>query len=158
MGLPIYMDYYTVHDERRTTIGFTPNSASTKSAVVSGSKPTRVLESANPPDPPVSAWSWVISIGLCVVFCAFLVLMVVEADKGRRFNETGLVIVSIAMGIIFCLLVFFYLQPIINEWIVGALHPATDKKMVEGNNNIYYLLGAIVFGLFVKKTASKKSE
>ena len=84
--------------------------------------------------------------------------MVVEADKGRRFNETGLVIVSIAMGIIFCLLVFFYLQPIINEWIVGALHPATDKKMVEGNNNIYYLLGAIVFGLFVKKTASKKSE
>ena len=121
MGLPIYMDYYTVHDELRTTIGFPPNSASSKSAVSRGTKPTRILESANPPDPPVNAWSWVISIALCVIFCSFLVLLVTENNDddergGRRggFNETSLIFVAAAMGIIFCLVVFYYLQPIIN--------------------------------------------
>jgi len=135
MGLPIYMDYYTVHDELRTTIGFTPNSASSKSAVASGVKPSRILESTNPPDPPVNAWSWVISIALCVIFCSFLVALVTENNDGddgrggRRggYNETSLVIVAIAMGIIFCLVVFYYLQPIINQILVGAEHPTTTK-------------------------------
>ena len=159
MGLPIYMDYYTVHDELRTTIGFTPNSASSKSAVSRGTKPTRILESANPPDPPVNAWSWVISIALCVIFCSFLVLLVTENNDddergGRRggFNETSLIFVAAAMGIIFCLVVFYYLQPIINQWIVGAVHVAATKQVVGGNNYIYYFLGAILCLLVAKKT------
>ena len=135
MGLPIYMDYYTVHDERRTTIGFAPNSASSKSAASRGVKPTRILESANPPDPPVNAWSWVISIALCVVFCSMLVLLVTEnndGDDGRGgsdggFNETSLIVVAAFMAIIFCLVVFYYLQPIINEWLAGAAHLSTTK-------------------------------
>ena len=127
MGLPIYMDYYTVHDERRATIGFTPSSSSGKSAASRGVKPSRILESNNPPDPPINAWSYVISIALCVIFCSFLVLLVTENNDTKGFNESSLVVVAIGMAIIFCLVVFYYLQPIINDILVNAVLPTTTK-------------------------------
>lgn len=165
MGLPIYMDYYTVHDELRTTIGFTPSSNSSKSAVSKGAKPSRILESNNPPDPPINAWSYVISIAICVIFCSFLVLLVTENndDDGRGgrkggFNETSLVVVAIGMAIIFCLVVFYYLQPIINDILVSAVLPTTTKQMAEGNNSVYYFLGAILCLFVAKKAFQKKSK
>lgn len=33
MGLPIYMNYYTVHDDDNNRIGFAPHSTSSKSAI-----------------------------------------------------------------------------------------------------------------------------
>ena len=61
MGLPLYMDYYTVHDDTNNRIGFAPRSGANKEAIFSGPKPRRVFESTSPSDPIVNIWSWIIS-------------------------------------------------------------------------------------------------
>lgn len=68
MGLPLYMDYYTVHDDDNNRIGFAPKIGSSKTTLVSGTKPARIFESLNPNDYPVSNYSWYASALLMFLF------------------------------------------------------------------------------------------
>ena len=68
MGLPVYMNYYSVHDEEQNRIGFVPHNKSDKFAVSLGAQPERVLVSTNPEDLPDTALSWIITIFLVLLF------------------------------------------------------------------------------------------
>ena len=71
-GLPIYMDYYTVHDAENNRIGFVPHSESDKAPLSPGFQPNRIFESESPEPYPVSTWSWVISSLLVCCCCCII--------------------------------------------------------------------------------------
>ena len=48
MGLPIYMNYYTIHDDSNNRLGFVPHKTSRKGMLPKGHKPKRIFESAHP--------------------------------------------------------------------------------------------------------------
>ena len=89
MGLPVYMDYYTVHNDSDNRIGFVPRAGSNKETLQTGGKPTRVLESTDPADPEVSVWSWIISSLLVLSFMGIWVMIICGTIKNNRKNNVS---------------------------------------------------------------------
>lgn len=135
MGLPIYMDYYTVHDDDNNKIGFAPRAGSSKEKLRSGVRPTRVLESTNPADQKVSPWSWIISSLLILSFmvCWTCVICNSLSNRKDRVNPGAMVCIAIGFIITFSVIVFFYIQPIINDWIVD------NEKIWENHSQFHRL-------------------
>lgn len=121
MGLPLYMDYYTVHDDTKGRIGFAPNSGSNKVSLAVGEQPSRKFESLNPEDPPTSIWSWVIS-GLIVLAFVCLWLFIIAATWKKQSQTNALIMLAVAVLFIigFAFIVYAKLQPILNDLLVGA--------------------------------------
>ena len=121
MGLPVYMDYYTVHDDTKGLIGFAPRAGSTKEKLRSGLRPDRYLVSSDPAEAPMSFWSWVISSVLVMSFmCCWLQLFVRTQSSSRRdkVDPAQFCCVAISFILAFATVIYFKLQPIINEWII----------------------------------------
>lgn len=78
-GLPLFMDYYTVHDDTNGKMGFVPHTTSDKGPLLEGKQPTRVFKSSNPLDRPVSPWSWIISTIFVVAFCTIWIIAILAA-------------------------------------------------------------------------------
>lgn len=115
------MDYYTVHDDDNNKIGFAPRTGSSKEKLRNGVRPTRVLESTDPADQEVSPWSWIISSLLILSFmvCWTCVICNSLSNRKDRVNPGALVCIAVGFIITFSVIVFFYIQPIINDFIVG---------------------------------------
>ena len=117
------MDYYTVHDDTNNQIGFAPRSGANKEAVFSGPKPRRVFESTTPADGVVSIWSWVVSSVIVLSFICLWIAIIAEQTSRRRSRGSvsgcQLVLVAVFVILVFATVVNVYLQPVINEFIVG---------------------------------------
>lgn len=132
------MDYYTVHDEAKGAIGFTPHTTSDKGPLKSGKQPTRVFKSEDPAARPVSPWSWVVTGVFVLAFMSlWIVVIVVTVNNDKYYDDRGeddeelnkagkrylwtMIAVAVLMTIGFGLVAFFYLQPLINMWFTK--HP-----------------------------------
>lgn len=129
-GLPLFMDYYTVHDDDNDRLGFVPHDTSAKAPLFSGKQPTRIFKSSHSADRPVSPWSWVISTVFVLAFCAIWIFATAAAmekqygdedsdETDDEDNEKGgwkarqhlwtMIIVSTVLSIGFALFVYLYL-------------------------------------------------
>ena len=118
MGLPIYMNYYTIHDDTNNRIGFVPHKTSDKGRLVDGEQPERIFRSLNPDDYD-SALSWAISYLLVFIFlCIWLCLIAETMANHPSGVQPGLLFCG-AMGFttVFGIVVFLYLQPILDQFI-----------------------------------------
>lgn len=79
MGLPIFMDYYTVHDEDEGRLGFAPRAGSSKPNLVRGKQPSKVFNSTDPMREEISPWSWFISSLLLLLFIVMWVFAIAAA-------------------------------------------------------------------------------
>ena len=61
LGMPIFLDYYTIHDPESGKIGWAPHTGSEKDTVVSGPLPPKyqVLEVRSLPVPPTEPIDWI---------------------------------------------------------------------------------------------------
>ena len=116
MGLPIYMDYYTVHDDANNRMGFAPRAGSTKTALLEGTQPDRVFDSLDPEDPPLSLYSWYISAALVLVFSGFWMYLIASslAKRPGQVHLGTMACVALSFIFIFGIIVYVYLQPLIN--------------------------------------------
>lgn len=121
MGLPAFMDYYTIHDEDNNRLGFVPHSNSKKGALVDGKQPSQGFESTNPTDLPVSIWSWVISSVMVLTFmaCWFGVVIRTAVSRNSQIKVPVIAAVAFIFTLAFSSIVYFRVQPLINELIVG---------------------------------------
>ena len=128
MGLPIYMDYYTIHDDNNNKMGFVPRQGSSKEQLRTGERPTRFLQSTDPEEPPVSVWSWIISGLLVLAFMCIWVQVIVGtlSDRRSKVNPGSLCCVAIGFTVAFAAIVYFKLQPIINDFIID------DEEQYDG--------------------------
>lgn len=120
MGLPLYMDYYTVHDDDNNRIGFAPKTGSSKSTLITGTKPERIFESLSPNDYPVSDYSWYASATIMFLFIltwCFVILSTLK-NRGGKVDLGSMVVVAVAFIIVFGALIYFIIQPWINEKII----------------------------------------
>lgn len=121
MGLPIYMDYYTVHNDDKNKIGFAPRAGSDKTKLKTGSRPERFLESTDPAEMPVSIWSWIISSALVASFmCCWLQLFIRTemSDDRRKVEPKSFCCIAVGFILAFAAIIYFKVQPVINSWIV----------------------------------------
>lgn len=149
MGLPAYMDYYTVHDETNKRIGFAPHKDSNKSPLEKGEQPTRAFGSGDSPAKPVSIWTWVTSVVVILAFAGLWVgaIMKVNRDNnkdGKRNNddndkkEIGIWIgVACVATLLFGFLIFSFFFPWFNNVIVDDV-----KGSYEGNEIL--VMGSIL--------------
>ena len=129
MGLPVYMDYYTVHDDTNNKIGFVPNNnSSNKGFLKSGTRPTRVLESTDPEDPRVSVWSWIISAFLVLASICCWIQLFFDAERTSRGKTDAGSFCCAATVFIVCFgtIVYLWVQPLINDFIID------DEDAYEG--------------------------
>ena len=119
MGLPLYMNYYTIHDDTQSRIGFVPHQSSAKDLLQSDQQPTRVFESSNPEPGKSSALSWIIAVVLvCGFLCVWLCLISETMAKYPSGLQPGyLCLVLMAFTGLFSTIVFWYVQPILDRWI-----------------------------------------
>lgn len=89
MGLPVYMDYYTVHDDEANKIGFAPRTGSSKEKLRTGERPERFLLSTDPEDIEQSIWSWIISAALVLTFMTCWTCYVLESIFEEDDDEDG---------------------------------------------------------------------
>ena len=78
MGLPLYTNYYVVHDDANNRMGFGPLKGSEKSELVTGDKPKRIFMSDDPDDPTQSALSWYIIAGCIVLLMGIWTCLIAE--------------------------------------------------------------------------------
>lgn len=137
MGLPVFMDYYTVHDEDNGRLGFVPHNESEKGNLERGSQPSRVFASADPAQRSMSPWTWVIASLFLLAFIALWVIVIVvvasagtdeeddyddeEFEKKRKTRTWSMVAVAFVFVVGFGVIIYFYMVPIINRWFVK--HP-----------------------------------
>lgn len=120
MGLPLYMDYYTVHEDENNRIGFTPRVGSSKSPLIDGRQPDRTYESEDPEAEPVSFYSWLVSSIILLAFICCWACIIIQSLENRGSQVNGLTISLVAIGFIFVFgfVIYFWLQPIINNIII----------------------------------------
>lgn len=157
-GLPLFMDYYTIHDDAMGAIGFTPHLTSEKGPLTSGKQPTRVFKSDDPAQRPVSPWSYVITGVFVAAFVSLWIVVIVTTidqekykgegdqdaegseDEDEGLNKKGkmylwtIVTVAVLMSIGFGLVAFFYLQPLINKWF--SKHPDGVEASFDGQEMV----------------------
>ena len=111
MGLPLYMNYYTIHDETNSRIGFVPHSTSTKGALQQGEQPNRAFKSLNPEPPADSALSWIITGFLIFFFLCVWLCLISEtmANNPNGYQPGALCTLSLCFTAIFALIVVYYL-------------------------------------------------
>ena len=73
LGMPLYVDYYTIHDPVTGTIGWAPHTSSLKESVVSGTIPSKdqfltVGEAATPQDGSSLLISWAVTALIVYLF------------------------------------------------------------------------------------------
>ena len=83
MGMPLYMNYYAVHEDSNERIGFAPHTSSPKAGLSKGIQPERVLGSTNPVT-KMSALSWYIAWAFIILFATVWLILITEI-----FNTTG---------------------------------------------------------------------
>ena len=161
MGIPVYSDYYTVHEEENSRIGFAPRVGSKKEALIQGSDPERSFGSSNPPEAPVSIWSWVITSSILLCFIGLWVWIVLESGDGRRGRRNNdndaqtwtMAIIGAVFVVAMAFLLYFFVQPLINSWIV----PASDDYSAsyasfaapEGITSEYGAYGGVFAAIFL---------
>ena len=107
LGLPIFHEYYTIHDMRRNRIGFVPHNRSRKSALQSGEIPTQVLYSNAAKKRSAKIWTHIIIVGMtgaCTLIYAFAIFPAME-----RINLSGVAIAFISIVYYTALQLIFYL-------------------------------------------------
>ena len=79
LGMPLYINYYTVHDPEGATIGWAPLKGSTKDSLIEGSMPPKdqflevrevddvgvIIEPAKQNSIPAVIISWLMTFGFC---------------------------------------------------------------------------------------------
>ena len=134
MGLPTYMDYYTVHDETNNQIGFVPHKDSTKTPLEKGEQPSRAFASNSPPAKPTSIWTWVACTVIIIAFAAAWVGAVRKASydgkKGNTTEETQKLIIWSIIAVIsiaiFTHIIFAFFFPWFNDIIVADVKASYD--------------------------------
>ena len=141
-GLPLFQDYYAIHDNTNNRIGFGPHINSDKGPLVHGSQPTRVFKSDNPEPRRENGWSYIACAVFTAMIVALWVVLVVETvqsktredrqenenvypydgeDEDEMSSDTKKYMwTMIVLGVLVCtgcgFLIFIYLQPIVNRW------------------------------------------
>lgn len=82
MGLPLYMNYYSVHDDVNGRIGFAPHKTSTKSPLQRGDQPSTIFASSKPYESDSSYVAWFIVIALIIGFGVLWIVLL--SDFVRR--------------------------------------------------------------------------
>jgi len=68
MGVPLYQDYYTIHDEAGNRMGFVPHATSDKPGLAKGTVPVDVIATGLAPKKPISLQARLITWSLILVF------------------------------------------------------------------------------------------
>ena len=111
-------------------MGFAPRAGSTKTALIEGTQPDRVYDSLDPEDLPLSLYSWYISAGLVLVFIGVWMYIIASALAKRPGQVHLGTMATVALGfiVIFGVIVYVYLQPIINKLIIdNDLDPSLSQ-------------------------------
>jgi len=74
--------------------------------------------SDDPRDTPVSAWSFIISAVLIIGFFGMWLFAIEQAKekRGDRVDRCTLLVIAIGFTVVFSVLVYFYLKPLINDF------------------------------------------
>lgn len=174
MGMPVYMDYYTVHDATNGRLGFVPSVNSSKSPLESGVQPERIFESSDPAPP--EEYSWIsILICVCLSMCFCTIWCSATGDKynedrdgdgdrndrdddkdddDRGKNYGLLICIDCFCVSVFTLVVFVYLLPIIDQYIRATFpnllsHESEDliqsAAALQGNGSFVLFCTAIAY-------------
>ena len=160
MGLPLYMNYYTIHDEAKGRIGFAPHTTSTKGAPQPGEQPSRVFQSSNPEPEEDSALSWIIAgVLVCGFGCIWLCLISeTMANSPSGEQPAYLCLACCCITGIFSIIVFMFLQPIMDRFIKDRwgepAEAAITFSQVQASHNstspielaIYFIFAAVLAG------------
>jgi len=168
MGLPLYMDYYTIHDDKNNRIGFAPHATSDKAPLEKGEQPERAFASQNPPEKELSVWSWVITITIIVLFAGgwFFIIRSQSRDRdGRRSRDSNnsddddddddcplvLWIIAGVTTAAFAFVMIWWFLPWINEFIAPDVKASRSKEGVITSYGAYLSLGGMLFGYALSK-------
>ena len=150
MGLPAYMDYYVVHDDDNSRIGFAPHNYSKKDAPIAGKQPDRIFMSSTPSEKDTSIWTWIVCSILILAFPAFWVTAIYRAGMkdttpgqrgGREFDmdTTTLVIwicIAVASWAVWTWLIVWFFWPWFNDAIVDDARASLEQKMLVAGSAI----------------------
>ena len=121
LGMPLFLDYYTIYDPESGKIGWAPHTGSQKDSVTSGAVPpkSQILEVRALPVPPPIPINWV-AIGSAWAFTSGILALgyfswakyvkpdwVVELDNMRYLAVTSM------LGLFALLVSIFSIQPIL---------------------------------------------
>eukprot|EP00354_Favella_ehrenbergii_P001286 CAMPEP_0170472308 /NCGR_PEP_ID=MMETSP0123-20130129/14364_1 /TAXON_ID=182087 /ORGANISM="Favella ehrenbergii, Strain Fehren 1" /LENGTH=362 /DNA_ID=CAMNT_0010740499 /DNA_START=595 /DNA_END=1684 /DNA_ORIENTATION=+ len=122
MGLPAYMNYYTVHEDVNNRIGFAPHTTSDKDDLKRGKQPKRVLESLRPaPEFGMGAASLFIVLFIIVFFMTVWILLVYEiSKKSDTFERPAcFCLAGILVIAIFAMVMLYSVRPLVDDLING---------------------------------------
>ena len=129
MGNPLFQDYYTVHDDEKSRIGFAPTSISEKSALEAGSQPSRAFGSDRPPRKPMSIWTWVICSALILAVAAAWVAVILKSsqdddiDRRRGDDREKNIWVMIGIAVVTTLVWSWIVLRFFRRWINDLIVP-----------------------------------
>ena len=107
LGLPIFQDYYTVHDMEYGRIGFAPHSTSRKQRLEAGSLPTQFLQAYGSTSKAANVWPYLI-MGAISASCSLLYYYVIFPGMANGDNLNDGAVFGISAVYFGGLAVFFY--------------------------------------------------
>ena len=122
MGLPIFMDYYAVHDDAMGRLSFAPTDISDKPEPVRGQQPKRVFKSSEPESRPTSMWSFFVTVTFVLLFFTTMMVFVGEALVNRRDRVEPIFLYAITVFcvIVFAIIMYIFVQPKVNRWFTKS--------------------------------------
>jgi len=139
IGMPLMVDYYTVHDMDSGTIGFAPHSISSKQKLYSGGRPEQVLVSAQATQGFGDLKSiynvWTQLICALIIAVAIIIYRYALYDVlFDRFNYWVSGIISFIFFFAFIAINSFIIVPFVGPIVSGQVN---KEEIKEENANLY---------------------
>ena len=130
LGMPIFVDYYSMHNPETGVIGFAPHDASTKQDIVRGTIPPKdqylgIGKAEVEIDNRALLMSWAFT-GLVVYLVGFWYIEFLMESWYRALNQNAFYVVSGLFFSAISLAALFILQPIIFNFVQTQLEDLVD--------------------------------
>lgn len=131
-GMPLFMDYYTLHDMDQGTIGFVPHSVSSKGQLIAGSKPTQFFTSKSATEDfgnleaVYNIWTQLICAGILVSALLIYRYCVYDPLIYAGFDLVWEAVISVIYFLFFVCICSFVIVPFIGPIVSGQ---TTNTKL-----------------------------
>lgn len=171
LGMPLYVDYYTIHDPVTGTIGWAPHTSSLKESLVSGTIPSKdqfisVGEATAPQDSSSLLISWAVTALVVYLFLDWWGQFTRPQWEDSLDGEQFIIMSALFFAATF-LAAIYIVQPLIYSFVHAELNttasasaniaPRVAKNVLSLKTVDYIIYGLVlglVSGLVLKKLFS----
>lgn len=143
LGMPLFIDYYTVHDMDEGTIGFVPHSVSSKSQLVAGSDPEIMLASKQATeefgdlDAVYNVWTQLLCAAILMVALLIYRYSIYEMLEDSDLDLYAQAIVSVVYFLAFCCVCAFVIVPYVGPKFAANTNSSYTSYVRVGKSNDY---------------------